>query len=221
MGRGFGGDLADDGADSGAVVRAFGSVQAVLLAKAFNNQPVLRVHGNCSGSCGRHLISVVSKDIIILSLIITNVMNICQCRNSFYFPRNMSGEYTRLVSSEKDFVTWLNEELERRGWSQSELSRRVGVVSSTVSVILAYQKSPGVDFCLGLARALQITPEEVFRRAGLLPPLPAAPDLSLMQQLSDLIKRLPEDERGEVLDYARYRYQRYTRRSQLGDGADR
>lgn len=125
-----------------------------------------------------------------------------------------------LVSNEKDFVTWLNEELERRGWSQSELSRRAGVVASTVSMVLTSQKSPGVDFCLGLSRAFQITPEEVFRRAGLLPPLPAASDLSLVQQLGELVRRLPEEERGEILDYARYRYQRYAKRHQVGEGSD-
>ena len=124
------------------------------------------------------------------------------------------------MTDEIDFVTWLNTETSRRGWSQSELSRRAGLVSSAISMVMSGQRGPGTEFCLGLARAFQITPEEVFRRAGLLPPLPAASDLSLVQQIGELIRRLPEEERGEILDYARYRYQRYAKRHQVGEGTN-
>jgi len=39
---------------------------------------------------------------------------------------------TYTVNMEKDFSTWLMTELEKRGWTNSELARRAGVVPSTV-----------------------------------------------------------------------------------------
>ncbi|MBN1658283.1 MAG: helix-turn-helix transcriptional regulator [Anaerolineae bacterium] len=75
---------------------------------------------------------------------------------------------------DNDFVTWLIEELEQRGWTNSELARRAGVSPSTVSVILSRQKNPGPDFCLAIAGALRQPPEQVFRLAGILPSLPPA-----------------------------------------------
>ncbi len=41
-------------------------------------------------------------------------------------------------------------------------------------MILSRQKNPGLDFCIGVARALDLPPEDILRRAALLPPLPPA-----------------------------------------------
>lgn len=87
------------------------------------------------------------------------------------------------------FVTWLTEELDKRGWSGSELARRAGLVPSTVSTVITGAKRPGLDFCVGVARALGVMPEQVLRLAGLLPPAPASvveenEALSLLRELS-------------------------------------
>jgi len=75
---------------------------------------------------------------------------------------------------ESNFVDWLTTEVERRGWNNSELARRAGVGHSTVSQVLSLQQNPGLGFCIGVARAFDIPPEDVLRLAGLLPPLPPA-----------------------------------------------
>lgn len=67
------------------------------------------------------------------------------------------------------FATWLIEELKKKDWSQSDLARRAGVSQVTVSRVLSETRQPGPEFCQGVAQALRIPPEQVFRRAGLLP----------------------------------------------------
>ena len=71
-----------------------------------------------------------------------------------------------------EFNEWLMHELERRGWNNSELARRAGVVPSTISMIISGQKEPGDKTLRGIARAFNLPPANVFRMAGLLPTRP-------------------------------------------------
>lgn len=108
---------------------------------------------------------------------------------------------TYTVNMEKDFSTWLMTELEKRGWTNSELARRAGVVPSTVSMILSNQKQPGLDFCVGVARALGELPETILRRAGLLPPLPAAVEEE--NEVLQIYRTLPATQRRTILSMLR------------------
>lgn len=67
------------------------------------------------------------------------------------------------------FATWLDKELEKRGWNKSELARRANVGQSSISLIYSEKRNPGVEICLAIAKALDLPPEEVYRAAGLLP----------------------------------------------------
>lgn len=71
-----------------------------------------------------------------------------------------------------DLTEWLDGERQARGWSLRELGRRAGVSHAQVSHVLSGSAIPGWDFCVGMARALGLPPEDVMRRAGLLPSLP-------------------------------------------------
>ncbi len=68
-----------------------------------------------------------------------------------------------------NFATWLQQELDLRGWNQSDLSKAAGVARSTISNILNMQRSPGPAVCLAVANALKLPPAVVFIRAGLMP----------------------------------------------------
>lgn len=68
-----------------------------------------------------------------------------------------------------DFSLWLGQELERRGWSRSEAARRGEISPSSLDKVMGGFGNPGTRFCRGIARAFQISPEEVYRLAGLLP----------------------------------------------------
>jgi transcriptional regulator with XRE-family HTH domain len=75
---------------------------------------------------------------------------------------------------DNEFVVWLSVELKRRGWSDSELARRMDTSPATVSRVMSGQILPSWDFCVGVAKAFNMRPETLFRMAGLLPSLPPA-----------------------------------------------
>lgn len=68
-----------------------------------------------------------------------------------------------------EFITWINAELDQRGWSRSEAARRGGFSSSTLDKVVGGFSKPGPILCRGLARAFGLPPDEVFRLAGILP----------------------------------------------------
>ena len=98
---------------------------------------------------------------------------------------------------EEDFVTWLNSELETRGWSTRELARRAGVSAAAISNVLNRYNKPGKRTCKGIAKAFDLPVDEVFRRAGILPPIP---DLDAnAEAMLHLFRNLPVDEQDRVL----------------------
>jgi transcriptional regulator with XRE-family HTH domain len=111
-----------------------------------------------------------------------------------------------LSMKSNEFSDWLSGEVETRGWSFRELSRRAGVSSSAVSQVVTQTTFPGPSFCNGVARAFGLPPETVFRKAGLLPPL--AEDARLYRELTEAVGRLSADGRKDVLEYALMRYRR-------------
>jgi transcriptional regulator with XRE-family HTH domain len=104
-----------------------------------------------------------------------------------------------------EFVTWLIEEMEQRGWNNSELARRADVVPSTVSMIVSGQKRPGLDFCTGVARAFRMPPEIVLRKAGILPG--ATEDQVQDEELLSYFHALSGDERERVITITRALYE--------------
>ena len=100
------------------------------------------------------------------------------------------------------------DELNNRGWSQSELARRTGLNQGNLSRVLSGDRQPGSDVCNAIARALRIPPEKVFRAAGLLPALSGSEDDIKIGELLDIVKQLNQAERQDVLDYALRRFQR-------------
>lgn len=105
---------------------------------------------------------------------------------------------------QNNFVTWLTEEMESRGWNNSELARRAGLVPSAISQVISGTRSPGYELCVKVARAFGIPPETVLRRARLLPPLlvPEAQGNVTIKQLAEIILRLPEDKQRDLLEIA-------------------
>jgi transcriptional regulator with XRE-family HTH domain len=96
-----------------------------------------------------------------------------------------------------DFAEWLHQELDRRALNPSELARRARVSQSTVSLVLNEQKGPGPKLCRGIARALDLPPEDVFRRAGLLPPAPE--ETPSLREALHLFGQLSEDQQEYIL----------------------
>jgi len=94
-----------------------------------------------------------------------------------------------------NFTEWLENELNKRNWDRAELARRARLATSTVTRIMNGERSPGPDFCRSVARALNLPPETVFRKAGLLPQKPDTdPEieeaLHLLSQLPGPVRKL-------------------------------
>lgn len=100
------------------------------------------------------------------------------------------------------FTEWLNEVIAERGISVAELARRIGVTPATVSQILSGKGNADPEFCRGLADVLALPPDGIFRRAGLLPNLPAPIEDMNLNELRDVMKYLRPRERRQILEYA-------------------
>jgi len=102
-----------------------------------------------------------------------------------------------------DFPDWLDEQLQYRGWTRTELSQRAGFSSSTLSLIFSNQRNAGVDVCRAIAKALRMPESEVFRAAGLLAPDPGKVDDPQIDEILRLAANLTEDDRQDLIDLAR------------------
>jgi len=97
----------------------------------------------------------------------------------------------------ESFADWLDSELKDRGWSRSEAARRGGISASAIDKVVNGYANPGLDFCNGIARAFRIQPEDVLRRAGLLPPAP--PQSAQLTEALFLFRQLHPDAQDQVL----------------------
>lgn len=104
------------------------------------------------------------------------------------------------------FTVWIVEELNKRDWNPADLAKKARMSTGALSNIMNGKRKPGPEICRAIASALSEPPEHVFRMAGLLPPLPASNDGPTLNELVEIMKRLPDGEREQVLNYARMRY---------------
>ena len=99
------------------------------------------------------------------------------------------------------FADWLIQELVKRDWSQSDLSRNAKISTSQITRILNGQRNAGEDALKAIAHAFRLPPEQVFRAAGFLPP---APNINEdIEQILHEIEKLPKDDQREVLAFIR------------------
>lgn len=101
-----------------------------------------------------------------------------------------------------DFIAWLQNELNKRGWAQIELTRRGGISSGAVSKVMSGERKPGPDICNAIAIAFHIPAEDVFRAAGLLPTKPE--DDPLTREAEYLLSQLPEEKKQQAINFIRF-----------------
>lgn len=101
----------------------------------------------------------------------------------------------------EELTQWLNQEAERRGWSFREIARRGGLSSGAISNVMTGNAFAGWDLCVGIARALDVAPEVVFRKAGLLPSLP--PAVEEEQEVVGILRNLPAGVRRTLITMLR------------------
>ena len=108
------------------------------------------------------------------------------------------------------FTDWIYREMANRGWTQAQLARRAVLSQPTISMVLNRQKEPGQKFCRGIARAFKLPPEEVFRKAGILPAVPEKTDSAA--ELVYKFTRLSDDGQELALEFIATLLEREERR---------
>jgi transcriptional regulator with XRE-family HTH domain len=69
-------------------------------------------------------------------------------------------------ASNKEFTDWLNQEMEKRGWSIRQTARAANLSHTVIAVSLSGDK-PTFNTCAALAEAFKVSPSYVFQLAGL------------------------------------------------------
>lgn len=106
--------------------------------------------------------------------------------------------------SNSDFAEWLEAELNKRDWTRADLARRAGISKPQISRIMNREQSPGHSTCTGIAAALGLPPETVYRAAGLLAPVSERTDLT--DKLLNVVDDLPPAEQNRLLAIAKRIY---------------
>src|SRR5690349_24135270 len=68
------------------------------------------------------------------------------------------------------FSEWLQLELDRRGWSQSDCARSANLNRAVINKLLNGKSKPQPSTLAAIARAFKLPIETAYRAAGLLPP---------------------------------------------------
>lgn len=108
---------------------------------------------------------------------------------SLLMPLPMTDDTAQTARS---FGAWLMQELDARGWSKSDFSRRSGFDRSVVSRWVADNRRPGLDSAKAIADALNVDVSVVLTRLGL--GIPANDDLERerLQAMLSALRLTPE-----------------------------
>jgi transcriptional regulator with XRE-family HTH domain len=68
------------------------------------------------------------------------------------------------------FAEWLQAEMNKRGWSQSDCARAADLNRAVINKLLNGKCRPQPNTLIAIARAFKIPVETAYRAAGLLPP---------------------------------------------------
>ena len=100
-----------------------------------------------------------------------------------------------------NFVAWLNAEMEKRGWSLQLVAGRIGVSHTAMANIANGCTRPSADVCQRIALVFHVPPEEVFRRAGLLPP--DLREMTVLREVAHFLRQLSPEQQDATLTFVR------------------
>ena len=109
--------------------------------------------------------------------------------------------YDKMYLMRNDFGDWLRQERERRGLSQSDLARLASIHRSVINK-LETGTIPTPETLQSLGKGLKISLENVYRAAGLLPPVPEITEQK--EELNYLFDQLSKEKKKDLLNYAQF-----------------
>ncbi|HFD39667.1 MAG TPA: hypothetical protein ENJ31_07475 [Anaerolineae bacterium] len=89
------------------------------------------------------------------------------------------------------FWEWVRREAYSRGWSVRELERRAEFAYGRINNAANLGRTPTIEVCLGIAKAFGLSPIDVQRKAGLLPPLPESRRQDI-ERIAEILDSLPD-----------------------------
>lgn len=103
-------------------------------------------------------------------------------------------------------MSWLNGELEKIGWSDSELARRCGVTPAAIYRLTKFGKKPSAKLARAIANALapfrpEITQREVFTRAGLLDKEKGSVEPRILSKFTASWRKMPPELQRETEEF--------------------
>lgn len=118
---------------------------------------------------------------------------------------NALDDIMQSLNNKVDFATWLQDQLDERGWSQSELARRAGLGAEKRAMISSYltrkRLRPDEDTLQAIAKGFGLPPEIVYRAAGI--KLSKASFDETAEQILYETHDLTQAEKEEVLAFIR------------------
>jgi len=100
------------------------------------------------------------------------------------------------------FVEWVDSLMKESKYSNAEFARRGGVSESYISKIRNEERGVGYDFCVAVSQVFNVPLTEVYRNAGLLPPVSKA--TSDKEQLLYLYDQLKPEGQEDLISYAHF-----------------
>jgi transcriptional regulator with XRE-family HTH domain len=91
------------------------------------------------------------------------------------------------------FKDWLLKEMDKRGWSQSDLARSADLNRAVINKLLSGQSTPRPSTLAALARAFKIPIERLYRISGLLPEIPESE--SLLEEVNYHFRQIQSPQR--------------------------
>lgn len=95
-----------------------------------------------------------------------------------------------------EFPQWLRQELEKREWSQVDLSRKTKISPTQVARILSGERGFGIEALVEISNALEVSPITILRKAGLLSA--GSDDQISFEDWKYLLEKMTADEREEI-----------------------
>jgi transcriptional regulator with XRE-family HTH domain len=97
------------------------------------------------------------------------------------------------VGQSSRFAEWLQTEIDKRGWSQSDCARAADLNRAVINKLLNRKSKPQPHTLVAIARAFKLPIEIAYRAAGLLPPNTEGDET--LEQLIHLFKSIQSPQR--------------------------
>lgn len=86
--------------------------------------------------------------------------------------------------------------------SQADLARKSNLTTGGISNLINQVRKPNPETCIAIARALNIPPEIIFRKAGILQTDKEKDELT--EEAEFLLAQLPDFQRRQAVDFIRF-----------------